>query len=297
MNITQRRYNLLVDYPKVYNFLAETYDLKTLNSFLIPPFFENKHHHWIFDYIRAHRMGIWEHDGNIVAIVAYEFKPDSAHLHTKPEYSFLLPEMLEWAEKELYSLKDGVKTLSVCITDKEIEKQQLLKNNGYTLGEFKPIHKFQYENNFKSPKLPDGFKIINGNEMDLNKLINCFWVAFGRDGEPPSDYIDGNIRMWSAPNFDKSLLSIAAHENGDYACATAFWFDKKNKYAYLEPLATVPKYRKMGLASAVINDNIEKTRLSGAKYCLVFGASDAVSFYEKIGFEAICNKEVWSKLL
>jgi len=33
-----------------------------------------------------------------------------------------------------------------------------------------------------------------------------------------------------------------------YACFSGMWYDEQNKYAYLEPLATVPKYRGLGLA-------------------------------------------------
>ena len=43
MNITQRRYKILIDFEKVYRFLEETYDPVTLNSFLLPQYFEYAH--------------------------------------------------------------------------------------------------------------------------------------------------------------------------------------------------------------------------------------------------------------
>jgi len=70
------------------------------------------------------------------------------------------------------------------------------------------------------------------------------------------------------------------------------WFDEYNKYAYLEPLATVPKYRRMGLAAVALTDSMKQTKELGAKYC--FGG--AMPFYDSMGFETICNWETWKKV-
>ena len=68
-------------------------------------------------------MGLWEADGKIVGIAAYEMNIGKAHLHTAPEYRRLLPELLDWAEKELSAEKDGKRTLGT---------QSEYNNSGYT---------------------------------------------------------------------------------------------------------------------------------------------------------------------
>ena len=88
-----------------------------------------------------------------------------------------------------------------------------------------------------------------------------------------------------------SLMTIVVAPNGDYACTLGMWFDRRNQYAYLEPLATVPKYRRMGLATAALTEAMKKTKALGAKYC--FGG--AREFYTDIGFETVCNRELWKK--
>jgi hypothetical protein len=40
MEIVKRRYRLLSDFSQVHGFLADIYTLDTLNSYLLPPFFE-----------------------------------------------------------------------------------------------------------------------------------------------------------------------------------------------------------------------------------------------------------------
>ena len=70
------------------------------------------------------------------------------------------------------------------------------------------------------------------------------------------------------------------------------WYDAANKYAYLEPLATIPKYRRMGLATVCLSEAMKKTQARhGAEYC--FGGSG--DFYTAIGFETIMNREMWKK--
>ena len=139
MSITQRRYKILVDFERVYQFLTDSYDFNTFNSYLLPHYFEYAHHLQWFDYIRTHRMGLWEDDGQIVAVACYEMEIGTVHLHAKPKYNFLLQEMLEWSEKEISNCENGKYCLNVWITDKEKGKQDLLKSNQYQLIHSEPI--------------------------------------------------------------------------------------------------------------------------------------------------------------
>lgn len=291
MSITQRRYKILVDFSAVHQFLTDTYDFETLNSYLLPQYFEYAHHLQWFDYIRAHRMGLWEDDGELIAVACYEMPIGTVHLHTKSEYDFLLPEMLEWSEKEISSFDNGKHGLNVWITDKETQKQALLKQNGYHLKHSEPVKIFRYENAFMNRKLPEGYHIIDGTNVDYEKLAECFWRGFDHNETPPQTNTDGNIQTLNAPHADKSLMTIVVAPNGEYACALGMWFDETNMYAYLEPLATVPKYRRMGLDTVALTEAMKKTKKLGATYC--FGG--APEFYTCIGFETICNRELWKK--
>ena len=290
-DVTARRYDILSDFTAVYNFLEETYDETTLNSYLLPQYFEYAHSLLWFDYVRAHRMGLWEQNGNIVGIAAYEMEIGTAHLHTKKSCRYLLPKLLEWAEREISIKRDGKTNLRVWITDKEPEKQELLKNNGYQLVHNEPVTVFRYTNPFVERQLPDGYKIIDGTQVDYAKQAECFWRGFNHEDDPPENNIDGNIKCSVAPHADMTLDTIITAPNGDYACALGMWYDKRNKYAYLEPLATVPKYRRKGLAAIALTEAMRKTKVLGAEYC--FGG--AGEFYTAIGFETVCNRELWKK--
>jgi len=133
MNITQRRYKILTDFSRVYSFLEETFDSVTLNSYLLPQYFEYAHMHSYFDYFKTHHFGIWEDDDNIVGIACYEMKMGDCHIHVRKGYEVLLPKLLTWAEQELSVVNEGKLGLKVWITDKEPNKRSLLQANDYIL--------------------------------------------------------------------------------------------------------------------------------------------------------------------
>ena len=124
-NIIQRRYKLLSDFEVVHSFLTDVYNSKTLNSFLLPQFFEYAHTHPAFEHKLTHRMGLWEDSSKLVGVACFEMSVGEAFLSTRKGYEYLLPEMLRYAEIELSSIKDGKNNLCVWITDKEQDKQQL----------------------------------------------------------------------------------------------------------------------------------------------------------------------------
>lgn len=287
--ITKRRYKILEDYNRVYKFLTETYNKETKNGMLLPQFFENAHFSFL-DYYKTHHIGIWEDDGNIVAISTFEHSVGLCLMHTRKDYKFLLPELLEWAEQELFAKKDDICYLEVWLTNTETEKRELIKNAGYSFKNSVPVMIFPYNKPFPERKLPQGFTIINGINAELLKLKHCWYKGFDNPGEPDDDF-DRNLFSLNAPYCDMSLATIVVAPDGEYACALGMYFDETNKYAYLEPLATIPKYRRMGLATICLTEAMKKTKDLGAKYCYVGDRE----FYTAIGCETVMNHEIWKK--
>lgn len=280
-NIALRRYRLLSDFSRVHDFLADIYSVDTLNSYLLPQFFEYAHTHPFFNHKLTHRFGLWEDSGKLVGIACYEMDVGESFLVTDPDYDFLLPDMLKYAEKELYVSSDGNPSLSVWVTDREGDKIDLLSRNGYEKVYNEPVRIFSYTKPFPDIKLPNGYKIISlEDENDYVKIHECLWKGFNH-GDTPDDDIDSRMHMQSGPNFRKNLTTVIKAPNGDYACFAGMWFDEKNKYAYLEPLATVPEHRRMGLATIALTVSMRKTKALGATYC--FGG--VPEFYSALGFK------------
>ena len=289
--INNRRYRMLIDFTAVHSFLADIYTPTTLNSYLLPQFFEYAHTHPAFNRKITHRFGLWEDGGKLVGIACYEMDIGESFLVTDRDHTYLLPEMLEYAEKELSAADNGRHALSVWVTDREKDKIELLEQSGYTRVHTEPVRIFPYDRPFIDARLPDGYSIISlEDENDYRKINNCLWKGFNH-GDNPDDDIDCRIHMQSGPNFRKDLTTVIKAPDGEYACFAGMWFDEKSKYAYLEPLATVPEHRRKGLATIALNEGMKKTKALGATYC--FGGVH--DFYTAVGFETICHREMWKK--
>ncbi len=292
MGIKRRRYRLLSDFEKVSRYLDEVYDPVTLNGYLLRPFFEYAHTHPYFQHKFTHRFGIWEDDGRIVGFACYEMALGDCLISVREGYNSLIPGILDYAEKEL-SVKnsDNKSILKVWTVDRETEKCDLLEKRGYEKASAESVTIFPYDKDFPTVSLPKGFSIISlEDENDLMKIDACLWKGFNHGPDPDYD-IDGRLLMQSAPNFSKALTTVIKSPDGQYACFAGMWMNEKNKYAYLEPLACVPEHRRKGLATAALVEGMKKTKAMGAEYC--FGG--VVPFYEAIGFETICHRELWKK--
>jgi GNAT superfamily N-acetyltransferase len=289
--ISRRRYKLLADFEKVSQFLDDNYNLETLNSYLLQQFFEYAHTHPYFQYQKTHHFGLWEEGEKIVALVCFEMELGEAFLSVREGYDHLLAEMLSYAEKELSAETDNKKILNVWITDKEKKKSELLLENGYKKVYTEPVRILSYDKNFVDSEIPDDYSIFSlEEENDIKKIHSCLWKGFNHGPEPDDNY-DQRLLMQSGPNFRKDLSTVIKAPDGEYACYAGMWFDSQNRYAYLEPLATVPEHRRKGLATAALTEAMKKTKKLGAKYC--FGG--VPEFYKSIGFETICLREKWEK--
>ncbi|MCL2064232.1 MAG: GNAT family N-acetyltransferase [Candidatus Cloacimonetes bacterium] len=290
MGITQRQYKLLGDFNKVLDYLTDVYNIETLNSYLLPQFFEYAHTHPLFNHKLTHRFGIWENNNDIVGLACYEMDIGECFVSIKKGYEALLPEMIKYSEENM-SFDNKI---SFWIIDKEIEKKELLEKMSYKRIHAEPVTIFQYDQPFPEKRLPKGFSVITlEDENDFRKINDCLWYGFDHGPEPdPDQDIDCRMLMQSGPNFRKDLTTIIKAPNGEYACFAGMWIDTVNNYAYLEPLATVPEYRGLGLATVAVVEGMKKTKALGAKYCFG-GVSD---FYQYLGFKTISHRELWKKI-
>jgi hypothetical protein len=277
--------------------LTDIYNIETLNSYLLPQFYEHAHTSPKFNHKLTPRFGLWEDNNDLVGIACYEMDLGECFLCTKIGYDLLLPEMVEYSEKNLAAIIENKKSLSIWLTEKEILKKSILEKMGYKKKETTPVTIFPYDKPFPNRILPRGFSVISlDDENDVKKIHSCLWKGFDRGNEVKDDprnvyNVDGRILMQSGPTFRKDLTTIIKASDGEYVCYAGMRVDEKNNYAYLEPLATVPEYRRSGLATIALTEAMKKTKLLGAKYC--FGGSG--KYYSSIGFETLTNIEIWKK--
>jgi GNAT superfamily N-acetyltransferase len=253
-------------------------------------------HEWA-DVDKIEKIGIWEENGKIIAVATFDTRLGSAFLLLLNGYEHLKEEMFLYAKTNL--AKDG--QFRVLILDGDSELQNIAVKNCFfptqdrELDAVLPISP-------ESTKyiLPDRFKITClKEEFDLFKYGQCLWRGFDHEmnAEGPF-YLDWektseeSKKEWDRPNVDLSLKISVVAPNGDYVSHCGMWYDQKSKSALVEPVATEPAYRKMGLGKAVVLEGIKRCGELGATRALV-GSSQ--QFYYSIGFRPYASSTWWKE--
>ena len=129
-------------------------------------------------------------------------------------------------------------------------------------------------------------------ENDLAKIDRVPWRGSNHPGEPPADSVEGRKKMLSGPHFRQDLTLAVEAPNGAFVTFAGLWFDPMNEFGYLEPVATDPDYRRMGLDTATVLEGIRRCSESGATATYV--GSDR-PFYRAMGFQKLYTSNCWIK--
>jgi len=280
MNVKFKNYSMFTDFERVYSFFQDNYVHHLRNGHWSCSAWAYAHGLPWFDFVRHYKIGLWEENGKIVGLCTYEARPGEAFIFTANGYEHMKPELLEYAEESLCDIdENGNKTLKVSACTVEPDFSEHLLSKGYTLDWECDFTVYDYKKGLPKSDPLEGFRIISfDEEHEYKKAADAVWKGF--DHEDEND-LDGYMLGHHIPHFRKDLLFIAKADNGDYCAYGLIWLDEVNKYAYLEPLSTVPQYRRKGLAKALIYEAINRTSKLGATYMV---GGDA-KFYKDIGFE------------
>ena len=297
MNITCRPYRAPDDFENISNFLFENHENGNRDGNWLQPTWEYMHSHPYLDETSLAKIAIWEDAGKIVGVAHYESVLGEAFFEIHRDYTHLKSEMLDYAEQHLWrETSDGRRCLNVFVNDFDTDFELLVKSRGYTLDEreARPISQLKIPQPFRpSIHLPDGFRITSlAENNDLEKINRVLWRGFNHPGEPPADGLAGRIKMQSGPHFRKDLTIVVESPDGNFVSFCGMWYEATNKFALIEPLATDPGFRRMGLAKAAVLEGIRRCAELGATVAYV--GSDQL-FYQALGFQVIFTGNCWRK--
>ncbi len=294
MSISLSRYRRSEDFHRVGQFLVDTYRLGSRHDNWLQPRWEYMHYHPMLDESALDKIGLWKSNGELVGVAHYELSPGEAYFQVHPDFAYLKPEMLEYAETYLDTkANNGQRKISVWVNDFDSELGSYVRARGYRIVEEARDcwSIFEIHHPFPAVKLPDGFRLRSLTEdNDLKKLDRLIHRGFNHPGEPPEDGVAGKKKMQSAPGYRKDLNILAVDEEGSYASYCGMWQDHVNKIAYVEPVCTDPDYRRMGLGTAVVLEGIRRCGLEGATTAMV---GSEQPFYVSIGFKKLFDIHLW----
>ena len=236
------------------------------------------------------KMRIWEDNGQIVAMVALEDSPGEVYPLIDKRYGYLKRDVLEYSAENLTNEGE----VKILIQDDDPEFQIYARKLGFYPTQHrdsKSVLDIDLEE--MSYKLPDGFYIRSlADEYNLYKYNRVLWRGFNHEGEPPEDDKQIKARKFSlsGPHQKMELNVAVVSPEGNFVSYCGMWYDKATDYALVEPVATDPDYRKMGLGRAAVFEGIRRCVELGAKRAYV-GSSK--QFYYKIGFRPVPGGTFW----
>lgn len=293
MAIKTRGYNPATDLSSVLRFLKDTYEESGTKRNWFPTRFENSHDEYAED------IQMWDDNRRIVAIANPEGR-FVYYIQQHPNYQHLDDEIIKWIESNCRSKKtENDKVIKIITIEGNPERTLALSQNGFTKTGTAGYLRIRPEGTpVDLPVLPDGFKFrIVETREDYDKLALGVRKAFGH-GEWFTGDIIAQIRSRSFFRPDLDLMVEAP--NGGIAAFCTFRIDPGSNIAELEPLATDPDYRRLGLAKSILQEALRRLEKHKPALTHIGGAADtpgANRLYESMGFTEKHYFEKWEKKL
>lgn len=204
--------------------------------------------------------------------------------------------MIEYAETHLAG-PDGV---MLAVRDEDGRFQDAALRMGYRPTQYKDCTSvFDMDENRLEFELPEGFVVTSMKDtFDPYQYGRILWNGFNHelDGDvpylPSQDDLDGFRKEFERPNVNLDLKIAIVAPDGNFAAYCGMWQDNASTDVLVEPVATDPVYRKMGLGRAAVLEAIRRCAALGAKHAYV-GSSQ--QFYYNIGFKPFITSTFWAK--
>lgn len=303
MSITTKQFQLLTDINLIWNFMVETYDRDNRTG-VAAPFFEYAITSAWMDTSYQFLNRIWFDGDKVVAFVFNESPVTDIYFNVRPGYEFLAEELVGYAMNHMLNF-DGNQQFML-FNGQEFLMEEA-KKRGFALAYDYESKEFDFEKELNF-LLPVGFHFVDSADVDPIKLAECCWYGFnhGEKSEfkdwdkydnslewTPEKAYKGNLgcMLSPSPHATPEYDVIIANEKNEYVCYSGMWWVPENKLAYMEPLCTVPEYRRKGLAAAALAKHYHTLKPLGATH--MTGGGDP--FYEKIGYGKGLHWYCWKR--
>lgn len=300
--ITERAYNNLVGISEDYYAVRE--------FFVALGYAEFTYARW--DWMTTHsyldkealpKIRLWLSGEKVVAIATFDTRLGTAYCMALPEYAYLKAQMLSYAKVHLQNEKGEI-TIAIADTDKDFQLEAL--KQGFVATPDRESDAAFYcspEALQQLPEtaslLPPGFSLVSMAERyNPYEYRRVLWKGFNHElngeGElvyTEKDAAEVELEM-RRPNVDLNLKLAVVSPDGHFVSYCGMWYDPAVGYSVIEPVATDPEYRRLGLGKAVVLEGIKRTAALGAKMVLV-GSSQ--QFYYSIGMVPYQTATIWKR--
>lgn len=303
-NVRTKQYQPLTDHQLVWDLMVDTYVPRCENG-MAAPFFEYALTASWFDPRYTYLNRLWLEGDRAVGFVFYESPVSCIFFHLRPGYEALAEEMVAWADE---GMRGSAQEKELVLFPGQQALMEAAQRRGYQLAYEQADHLLDLRRTELHAKLPEGFHFVEPEKVDPVRLAECTWKGFDHEDKGP--FIDWDAEEtgddWTPQKSYRGVISstmappphatfehnvIIANSQEEYVCFAGMWWVKENRLAYMEPLCTVPAYRRMGLAAAALSEHARRMKALGAEY-MTGGGDD---FYRRLGYDTSIRWLHWKK--
>ena len=267
------------DYDAVIDFLIDLNQDSTEHIHWNWARFEWMYEHPEFDKSSMDSIGLWAEGDKIVGAAIYDQYFGEAFCGALSGYEDLYPEILDYAYE---NLKDDA-GLGIAICDDSQYEIKTAEEHGFVIAEQAETILEKKLDGDMPVLLPKGISITEPDPIeDAEALQWLFWQGFDHGDDRAEFEKQLQIVTKVRPHLDPHLGLAAETESGEMVSFCCLWYIPETDYAYVEPVCTVPSWRKRGIAKALLFESMSRARELGAKRAYVISEQE---FYKKLGFE------------
>lgn len=292
-------------------------DFLRIRDFLKETYANNKHHNWGIDRWNFCRfvsqnfhdtfnnwpdtVGIWVDDNERIQCVVNSEGENRGEVFFQMrglDYSDKAYDaFITHAEEKYLAINDeGQNFIQLRVDPNNHPLKEILDQRGY-----KPLklHEINLSLKVLNPfnyQIPKGLTLVDGHEITATQKAVAHAKAFGyyeNTDFPIEIPIKAFEALTQAPDYMKALDMAIINDQKEIVSFCTLWFDDYNKIAILEPVGTIPNYRRQGLSKNCIFAGINRAYDLGARKIFVGSNQE---FYHKIGFRFDYQIEIWKKI-
>ena len=298
MPVVSRGYDAELDFQRVMGFLRDSFaETGSLHNWL-PPRLENSRAEM------AAGTRLWEEVGGPEPRIVAVANPEARFLYfiqMDPDYTYLEGEVVGWIVDYCASQKasdEGLK-ISVVALEGNPAREAALGEHGFERGQVYGILRLRaVDTPIPDFRSPEGYVIRSVQpEEDFDRIAAAIRVVFGH-GEWFTGEMLEELSRASFYRGDLDLVAVAP--SGDIASFCTFRMDPPSRATELEPMGTLPDYRRMGLAKALLVEGFRRLVRYDPTLLYIGGAADtpeANRLYEVTGFTERYDYYYWWKMI
>lgn len=239
------------------------------------------------------RIGLWQEGDSLVALTTFDTRPGQGFFILRPGYGELRGEVFRYAMNNFE--REGAYQAMIPESDKAMRAVAEAEGFAATAS---IEHDAVYTGTKPEYALPEGFAITSmADRFDLYQYTRVLYKGFDHEAmDGPFAPTDADLELnrceMLRPNVDLSLKVAVVSPEGDFVSYCGMWYDPAVDFAIVEPVATDPAYRRMGLGRAAVLEGIRRCYAKGAKRAFV-GSSQ--QFYYSIGFRPYAETIAWTQ--